>query len=57
MSEYKLKKHHDSKRQPSNPLDEKPRTGHVRRAKNRFSGKVSIDQYMEALRKGVILSQ
>jgi hypothetical protein len=57
MSENKRKYHHNSKPRSPDPVAEKDLAGNGRRGQTGRSGKASIDRYMEALRKGVTLSQ
>lgn len=57
MAQNIQKRRQQSKIQVANPLNDRALADHARRAKTRLTGKVTIDQYMEALRKEVILSQ
>lgn len=57
MSERKLKKTHGSKQRSAHTLVKKKLMDHGPTEKIGTSGVATIDQYLEALRKGVMLSQ
>ena len=57
MAVIKRKIRHGSEQRSSGVLIAEKRPGNRRKGETSLSAKVTIDRYMEALRKGVTLSQ